>query len=150
MIVRCTELNLPLHAVALHRGLFGSEGKLIYMKQLSLELWMLVGHRRDDVALNTCSHEDLTSLSIIRASISTSDSASDGDGSSDEDEDEDEAFEEDRPARTRTPWLKLDEERLLSLRDKMLMSWNDVTKRFPERTLGAVKARYYALHNKNT
>lgn len=145
MIVRCTESNLPLHPVALHRGLFGSEGELIRMKQLSPESWMLVGHRRDDVALNTCSREDPTSPSITRASISTSDSASDGDSSSDEDE----TCEEDRFARTRIPWSKSDEERLLSLRDKMLMSWNDVTKRFPERTPGAVKARYYALHNKN-
>lgn len=146
MIVRCTESNLPLHAVALHRGLFGSEGKLIRMKQLSPESWMLVGHRLDNVALNTCSREDPTSPSIARASISTSDSASDGEDSSDEDE----TYEEDRFARTRIPWLESDEERLLSLRDKMFMSWDDITKRFPKRTPGAVKVRYYALHKKDS
>ncbi|KAF1974104.1 hypothetical protein BU23DRAFT_567641 [Bimuria novae-zelandiae CBS 107.79] len=118
MIVRCIESNLPLHPITSHHGLFGSEGKVIRMTQLSPDSWMLVGYQSDDVAPSACSRENPTLLNIRRASISTSDSASDGDGSSDEDE----ACEEDHVARTRTPWLKSDEERLLSLRDKMLMS----------------------------
>ena len=86
-------------------------------------------------------------LNTGRASIPLGDSASnDNDGSSDEDE----ACEEDHVARTRALWLESDEQRLLSLKDGQRMEWEEVFKRFPNRTPGAVKVRYYALRKKDS
>ena len=146
MIVRCTKSNLTLRPTALQHRLFGSKGKVIRMTQLSPDSWMLVGYQSDDVAPSACSRETPTLPNIRRAIISTSDSASDGDGSSDEDE----ACEEGHVARTRALWLESDEQRLLSLKDGQRMEWEEVFKRFPKRTPGAVKLRYYALRKKDS
>jgi Myb-like DNA-binding domain len=50
--------------------------------------------------------------------------------------------------RTRVPWLELDEQRLLLYKNKQGMTWDDICLRFPDRTPGAVKLRWYALHGK--
>ncbi|KAF9729811.1 hypothetical protein PMIN01_11744 [Paraphaeosphaeria minitans] len=147
MNVRCTESNLPLYPIALHHGLFGSEGKVIRMTQLSPDSWMLVGYRSEDMAPSACSRKNPTLLNIGRASISLGGSASDdNDGSSEKVEDE---VCEDHVARTRALWLESDEMRLLSLKDVQRMKWEDVLKCFLERTPGAVKARYYASRKKD-
>ncbi|KAF1979390.1 hypothetical protein BU23DRAFT_549391, partial [Bimuria novae-zelandiae CBS 107.79] len=50
--------------------------------------------------------------------------------------------------RKRRPWLESDEVRLLSLKDKQGMEWKEICERFPNRTEGAVKVRYYGLQKK--
>jgi len=50
--------------------------------------------------------------------------------------------------RERKLWLESDEMLLLSLRDKQGMKWEEVSKRFPRRTLGALKLRYWTLRKK--
>jgi len=52
--------------------------------------------------------------------------------------------------RTHKSWLESDEERLLSYRDKMGMEWKDIFERFPDRSAGAVKLRYYTLYKKDS
>ncbi|KAF1973467.1 hypothetical protein BU23DRAFT_131519 [Bimuria novae-zelandiae CBS 107.79] len=147
--VRYRDSKLSLDPVAPNHKLLGREGKVICMTQLSTDSWMLVGYRYDDVVPSACSRGSPTLLNIGRASMSLGDSASDdNDGSSDEDEDE--ACEEDHVTRTRALWLESDEQRLLSLKDRQCMEWEEVFKRFPNRTPGAVKLRYYALRKKDS
>jgi hypothetical protein len=50
--------------------------------------------------------------------------------------------------RTREPWLESDEERLVSYKDKMGMEWKEICERFPARSPGAVKLRYYMLRKR--
>ncbi|KAF2181381.1 hypothetical protein K469DRAFT_692218 [Zopfia rhizophila CBS 207.26] len=47
--------------------------------------------------------------------------------------------------RTRALWSKLDEQRLLAYKNKMGMKWDDICRRFPDRTPGVVEARWYIL-----
>ncbi|KAJ5982116.1 hypothetical protein N7451_012216 [Penicillium sp. IBT 35674x] len=44
---------------------------------------------------------------------------------------------------TRHKWTMHDERRLLKLRDAQKLSWRQIHKSFPERTMGAVKTRYF-------
>ncbi|KAJ5642495.1 hypothetical protein N7490_006495 [Penicillium lividum] len=46
-------------------------------------------------------------------------------------------------SRTRHEWTMNDERRLLKLRDAQKLSWRQIHESFPERTLGAVKTRYF-------
>ncbi|KAF2188393.1 hypothetical protein K469DRAFT_685100 [Zopfia rhizophila CBS 207.26] len=50
--------------------------------------------------------------------------------------------------RTREPWSKSDEQRLLAYKSKMDMKWDDIFCRFPDRTPGAVRARWHILQGK--
>ncbi|KAH8731703.1 hypothetical protein GQ44DRAFT_721883 [Phaeosphaeriaceae sp. PMI808] len=50
--------------------------------------------------------------------------------------------------RTHKPWLKSDEQRLLSYKERMDMEWEDIFKRFPGRTPGAIRTRWHMLHRK--
>ncbi|KAF2180908.1 hypothetical protein K469DRAFT_266507 [Zopfia rhizophila CBS 207.26] len=47
--------------------------------------------------------------------------------------------------RTRRPWPKSDDLRLLACKSKMGMKWEDIFPLFPSRTPGAVQARWYML-----
>ncbi|KAF1974097.1 hypothetical protein BU23DRAFT_553760, partial [Bimuria novae-zelandiae CBS 107.79] len=75
------------------------------------------------------------------------DYSDDGDDDWDENSEKEEGTEA-RGKRKRGPWLESDEVRLLSLRDKQGMKWKEICERFPSRTEGAVKVRYYGLQKK--
>ena len=51
--------------------------------------------------------------------------------------------------RTHVSWRESEEERLLSYQDKMAMDWDQIVSRFPGRSEGAVKLRYYMLRKQN-
>ncbi|KAF2191760.1 hypothetical protein K469DRAFT_341777 [Zopfia rhizophila CBS 207.26] len=80
---------------------------------------------------------------------SSGDSESDA-GFDDDDNDEAPPDREHRRVyvRTREPWSKSDEQRLLAYRHKMGMKWDDIFPLFPNRTAGAVQARWYVLQGK--
>lgn len=46
---------------------------------------------------------------------------------------------------SREPWKESDDCRLLSYRNKEKMDWTEICERFPRRTEGAVKTRFYSL-----
>jgi hypothetical protein len=82
-----------------------------------------------------------------------SDAASRGTDHSDDDWDEEgengEEGTEVYSQRTHRHWLESDEELLLSLKDKQGMEWKEICERFPGRSPGAVKVRYYTLRKKD-
>ncbi|KAF2193631.1 hypothetical protein K469DRAFT_712418 [Zopfia rhizophila CBS 207.26] len=72
------------------------------------------------------------------------------DDDDDDDNDDEPPHREHRRAhvRTREPWSKSDEQRLLAYKSKMDMKWNDIFCRFLNRTLGAVRACWHILQGK--
>ncbi|UPX14637.1 uncharacterized protein EKO05_0005114 [Ascochyta rabiei] len=142
--------NPSLDLVALGHRFFGKQGKVICMTQLLSDLWVLLGYRCNNSALDLFSRGRLNTEWM---SSSYSDAASHGtdhseDGWDEEGKDGDQGTEV-YSRRTHKHWLESDEELLLSLKDKQSMEWKEVCKRFPSRSPGAVKLRYYMLHKRN-
>ncbi|KAF1963877.1 hypothetical protein BU23DRAFT_138659, partial [Bimuria novae-zelandiae CBS 107.79] len=150
-IIRSRDSERFPNPAALGHRFLGGEGKVIRMTQLSPDSWMLVGYRYEGGASSLCS---CGSLNVDWMSISHSDAANDGKDYSDDGEDDwDENSEKEEGTeaygkRKRRPWLESDEVRLLSLKDKQGMEWKEICERFPNRTEGAVKVRYYGLQKK--
>jgi hypothetical protein len=136
--------------VALSHKFLGKQGKVIRMTQLSPGSWMLLGYQCKDGALDLRNHRGLNAEWI---SSSHNDPASHGTDHSDDDGDEeDENGEEvtkEYSQQTYKLWLESEEVLLLSLRDKQGMGWEEICKRFPSRSPGAVKLRYYTLRKKS-
>ncbi|KAF1364481.1 hypothetical protein EJ07DRAFT_172502 [Lizonia empirigonia] len=148
--IRCRNSIRSLDPVALGHKFFGKQGKVIRMTQLSPDSWVLLGYQCNDSALGLCNRG---SLNAGWMSSSHSDAASHGTDHSDDDWDEkskngDQGTEV-YSRRTHKPRLESDEVLLLSLKDKQGMGWKEVCKRFPGRSPGAVKLRYYMLHKKD-
>jgi hypothetical protein len=146
-IVRYRDSNWSLNPVALGHKFLGEQGKVIRMTQLSPDSWVLLGYRYDDGALGLCNHESLNAEWI---NSSHRDAAGHRTDHSDDDWDEkgenEEGGAEEHSRRTHKPWLESDEVFSLSLKDKQNMGWKEICKRFPGRSPGAVKVRYYMLH----
>ncbi|KAF1362263.1 hypothetical protein EJ07DRAFT_153815 [Lizonia empirigonia] len=149
-IVHYRASNRSLDLVALGRKCLGEQGKVIRMIQLSPDSCMLVGYQYDDNPLGPYTGR---SLNAHQTSSSHSDTANYDIDHSDHDWDKEEEIEgqgkEKHSQRTHIAWQKSDEARLLSLKDKQGMEWKDIFRRFPERSEGAVKVRYYMLHKKD-
>jgi hypothetical protein len=149
-VVRYRDLKWPLDPAALGPKFLGGDGRVIRMTQLSPDSWMLLGYRYDDDASGPCTGK---SLKADWMSESHSDAANCETNSLDDDRDEKSKKEEEGietyGQRTRIPWLESDELRLLSLRDEQKMEWKEIYERFPGRSHGAVKVRYYMLHKKD-
>ncbi|KAF1352924.1 hypothetical protein EJ07DRAFT_183105 [Lizonia empirigonia] len=139
-----------LNPVALGHKFFGKQGKIIRMTQLSPNSWVLLGYRCNNSAPGLYNRG---SLNAEWMSSSHSDAAIYGTDHSEEDWDEDskdgDQGTEVYSRRTHKHWLESDEELLLSLKDKQSMKWKEVCERFPGRSLGAVKLRYYMLHKRD-
>jgi len=154
-----SELNLSLNPIVLDHELLGVEGKIIRMTQLSPDSWMLLGYRHDGrSSTSTRKSPTLDTTDWMNSPRSDTDSH-DADHSSDEDEEYKEdvgnpkvcaAKSDIRRQRTRELWLESDERRLFSYKDKMGMEWKDICERFPDRSPGAVKLRYYMLRKKES
>ncbi|KAF1361620.1 hypothetical protein EJ07DRAFT_175572 [Lizonia empirigonia] len=139
-----------LDSVALGHKFFGKQGKVIRMIQLSPDSWVLLGYQCNDSALGLCNRGNLNAEWM---SSSRSDAASHGTDHSDDDWDEEgkdgDQGTEVYSRRRHKHWLESEHEILLSLKDKQGMGWKEVCKRFPGRSPGAVKLRYYMLHKKD-
>jgi hypothetical protein len=149
-IVRYRDSNWSLDPIALGNRFLGEQGKVIRMTQLSPGSWMLLGYRCNDSALDVCNRGGLNAEWI---GSSHSDASSHGTDHSDDDSDEEgengEKVIKGCSRRTHKPWLESDEVCLLSLKDKQGMEWEEICKRFPDRSPGAVKLRYYTLRKKD-
>jgi hypothetical protein len=149
-IVRYRDSNWSLDPIALGNRFLGEQGKVIRMTQLSPGSWMLLGYRCDDGTLDLCDRRGLNAEWI---SSSYSDASSYGTDHSDDDSDKEgengEEVIKKCSRRTHKLWRELDEVRLLSLKDKQGMEWQEICKRFPDRSPGAVKLRYYTLRKKD-
>ncbi|KAF2184240.1 hypothetical protein K469DRAFT_179548 [Zopfia rhizophila CBS 207.26] len=174
-IVYCNDMILKssLNPSALERNFLGDKGQVIRMTQVSPDSWLLLGYRYDDgSALNPRTRQSLTHQSADRKSSRRSKAANhdavhpDNNGD-EEDENGDKDTSNDKPhatgvntrlnkgnvrlrKRTRLPWLESDEQRLRSYKEKMGMTWDDIFPLFPDRTPGAVQARWYALQEKRS
>jgi hypothetical protein len=148
-IVRHHDSNWSPDLVAVGHKFLGEQGKVIRMTQLSPGLWMLLGYRCNDGAVDLCNSGGLNAKSM---SSSHSDVASHRTDHLDDDRDEAgknrEEVTNEYSHRTHKLWLESDEMLLLSLKDKQGMEWEEIYKRFPRRSPGAVKLRYYTLRKK--
>ncbi len=148
-IVRHRDSKWSLDPVALGHKFFGEQGKVIRMTQLSPGSWMLLGYRCNDGTLDLCNRGGLNAEWM---SSSHSDATSHGTDHADDDWDEEgenrEEVTKECSHRTHKLWRESDEMRLLSLKDKQGMEWEEICKRFPGRSPGAVKLRYYTLRKK--
>lgn len=159
--VRCNDPKLPLNLIVLDHELLGGKGKVIRMTQLSPDSWMLLGYRHDDSESSTSTRESTTLNNTDWVSSPRSNAASHDTNHSNNGDKE---YEEDLGnskvytnksdircrQRTRGPWLESGEERFLSYKDKTSMEWKDICGRFPDRSPGAVKLRYYTLRKKDS
>jgi hypothetical protein len=150
-IIRYRDSNWSLDPIALGNRFLSEHGKVIRMTQLSPGSWMLLGYRCNDSALDLCDRRVLNAEWI---SSSHSNASSHGtDHSDDDDSDEEgengEEVMKECSRRTHKRWLESDEVLLLSLKDKQGMEWQEICERFPDRSPGAVKLRYYTLQKKD-
>ncbi|KAF2176313.1 hypothetical protein K469DRAFT_28909 [Zopfia rhizophila CBS 207.26] len=172
--VRCNEMTSKSspNPLALKRNFLGDAGQVIRMTQISSDLWLFVGYRCDDYgAPNPCLSQSSTQRSADWKSSPYSNAANHDavhpDNKDKEDENGDEDRRDDNPhatggntrlnkgdmrlrKRTRLPWLESDEQRLRSYKDKMGMTWEAIFLRFPDRTPGAVRARWHALKGESS
>ncbi|KAG9186466.1 hypothetical protein G6011_09574 [Alternaria panax] len=144
--------NCSLDVVALGHKVLGEQVKVIRMTQLSPDSWVLLGYRCNDSTLNLCNGQSLNAECMNGFH---NDAANQEMGYSDDEncDEENENEEEEESAkecsqRTHKLWLESEEVLLLSLKDKQGMGWEEVCKRFPNRSPGAVKLRYYTLKKK--
>ncbi|CAN9344871.1 unnamed protein product [Alternaria sp. RS040] len=72
----------------------------------------------------------------------------DNDDDCDEENEHEDEFTGRYNQRIRKLWLESEEALLLSLKDKQGMDWEEVCERFPGRSLGAIKLRYYTLRKR--
>jgi hypothetical protein len=146
VILRHCDPSGLLDLVSLGHKVLGEQGKVIRMTQLSPDSWVLLGYRCNGSAADLC---DRGGLKANWMSSAHDDVASHGtDRSNDGYDEEDENGEEDtrgHSQRTHKRWLESEEVLLLSLKDKQGMEWEEICKRFPSRSPGAVKLRYYIL-----
>jgi len=148
-IVRHHDSDWSLDPVALGHKCLGEQGKIIRMIQLSSGSWMLLGYRHNDGAVDICNRGGLNAELMSSPHSDTASHRSDHseDNWNEVGEDKEEATKG-HSHRERKLWLESDEMLLLSLRDKQGMKWEEVSKRFPRRTLGALKLRYWTLRKK--
>ncbi|KAJ6280879.1 hypothetical protein J3E71DRAFT_362284 [Bipolaris maydis] len=128
-----------LDLVALGHKVLGEQGKVIRMTQLSPDSWLLLGYR-----CNGSSADLRNDGSLNEKPMSSHETDHSNDGWDKDDDNEEEDIKE-HSQRTHKPWVESDEARLLSLKDKQGMGWEEIYKRFPSRSHGAVKLRYYTL-----
>jgi hypothetical protein len=143
-----------LDVVALSRKVLGEQGKVIRMTQMSPDSWVLLGYRCNSSALDLCnrrspnaewingSHNDAATYEMDHSDND------DNDHDCDDENEQEEEFTERYSQRTRKLWLESEEVLLLSLKDKQGMDWEEVCKRFPGRSLGAIKLRYHTLRKR--
>ena len=143
-----------LDVVALGRKILGEQGKVIRMTQMSSDSWVLLGYRCDDSGLDPCNrrspnaewingfHNDAATYKMDHSDNY------DNDHDCDEENEHEEQFTERYSQRIRKLWLESEEVLLLSLKDKQGMDWEEVRERFPGRSLGAIKLRYYTLRKR--
>ncbi|KAF2182688.1 hypothetical protein K469DRAFT_231262 [Zopfia rhizophila CBS 207.26] len=159
------------------RDMLGDEGQLIRMMQVTSDSWLLVGCRYID-ALNAGRSStqrsgdygtwktgarsphgkgaDNDAVGLDKDEDDRDDEFENSDqisGSETGDDDSDAGTDDGRETRrvdvrTRAPWSKSDEQRLLAYRCKMGMKWDDIYPLFPNRTPGAIQARWYILQGK--
>lgn len=139
-----------LDLVALGHKVLGEQGKVIRMTQLSPNSWVLLGYQCNGSAADpwdrggfkanwmSSAHDDVASHGTDRSN----------DGYDEEDENGDENTRG-HSQRTHKRWLESEEVLLLSLKDKQGMEWEEVCQRFPDRSAGAVKLRYYTLKKRS-
>jgi hypothetical protein len=146
--VRCCDSNWSLDPVALGHKVLGKQVTVIRIIQLH-DSWELLGYQCNDGAPGLYDNE---SLNAEWMNSSHSDATSYTTDHSDDDYDGKGDFVEQdigrTSQRTHVAWLESDEELLLSYKDKQGMGWEEIYEFFPERSEGAVKARYYMLHKK--
>ena len=143
----------------LNLSLFGEHGRLVRITQLPSNEWLLVGYRGNDSMLAAHPAEVASQLGTgrLRASRQRSPSTSDASQSSDYDQGgsddnttNNNVYMSHRSCRKqrRTPWLASDDKVLLLLKDVKGMTWKQIGPKFPTRSEGALKIRYYLLHKK--
>ncbi|CAI9634690.1 unnamed protein product [Alternaria burnsii] len=143
-----------LDVVALGHKVLGEQGNVIRMTQMSSDSWVLLGYRCNDSSLDPCNrrspnaewingfHND---AATYRMDHSDND---DNDHDCDEENEHEEQFTDRYSQRIRKLWLESEELLLLSLKDEQGMDWEEVCERFPGRSLGAIKLRYYTLRKR--
>ena len=148
-MLRPRNSNCSIDLVSLGHKVLGEQVKVIRMTQVSPDAWMLLGYRCNERAMDPCNRR---SLNAEWMSSSHNDAASHGtdhpDDNWDEEDENGEEVTKEYSQRTHKLWLESDEVLLLSLKDKQGMEWEEICKRFPSRSPGAVKLRYYALRKK--
>ncbi|CAN9300973.1 unnamed protein product [Alternaria alternata] len=139
----------------LSRKVLGEQGKVIRMTQMSPDSWVLLGYRCNSSALDLCNrrspnaewingfHNDAATYEMDHSDNEDNDHDCD-------EENEHEEFTERYSQRIRKLWLESEEALLLSLKDKQGMNWEEVCERFPGRSLGAIKLRYYTLRKRRS
>jgi hypothetical protein len=151
-MLRPHKSNSYLDVVALGRKVLGEQGKVIRMTQMSSNSWVLLGYRCNDSGLDPCNRRNpnaewVNGFHDDAVTYETDHSDNDDDDCDEENEHEEE-FTERYSQRIRKLWLESEEVLLLSLKDKQGMDWEEVCKRFPGRSLGAIKLRYYTLRKR--
>ncbi|EMD66433.1 hypothetical protein COCSADRAFT_179707 [Bipolaris sorokiniana ND90Pr] len=142
--------NHPLNLMPLGHKVIGEQGKVIRITQLSPDSWLLLGYRCNGSPSGLSNGGNLNEKQISSAH---NDAVShETDHSNDGWDEDDENGEEDirgHSQRTHKLWLESEEVLLFSLKDKQGMEWEEICKRFPSRSPGAVKLRYYTLKKRS-
>lgn len=135
-----------LDLVALGHKVLGEQGKVIRMTQLSPDSWVLLGYQCNGSAADLCNRGGLKAnwMSSPHDDVASHVTDRSNDGYEEEGENE-EGDAKGHSQRMHKRWLKSEEVLLLSLKDKQGMEWEEICKRFPSRSAGAVKLRYYTL-----
>ncbi|EOA90870.1 uncharacterized protein SETTUDRAFT_166763 [Exserohilum turcica Et28A] len=146
VILRHCDPGSLLDLVALGHKILGEQGKIIRMTQLSPDSWVLLGYRCNSSGADLCnrggSKANWMSSAYDDVASHGTDRSKDGYDEEDENEEEDARG---HSKRTHTKWRKSEELLLLSLKDEQGMEWEEIYQRFPNRSKGAVKLRYYTL-----
>ncbi|KAI1676126.1 Myb DNA-binding domain containing protein [Pyrenophora tritici-repentis] len=149
-ILHLSSSNHSLSLLALGHKVTGEQGKVIRMTQLSPDSWLLLGYRCNGSPADLSNCERLNKK---RMNSAHSDAVSNGtdrsNDSCDEDDENGEENTKEHSRRTHKQWLESEEVLLLSLKDKQGMEWEEICKRFPSRSPGAVKLRYYTLKKRS-
>ncbi|KAF2193642.1 hypothetical protein K469DRAFT_239852 [Zopfia rhizophila CBS 207.26] len=169
--------QLSLKQLTIVHDIIGDAGQLLRMTQVTSDSWLLVGCRynHQDAPNVRASRSWMQPRSPHGkgASYGAVDSDHEGNGDDDfedsgensgsersdnsdsdvgidDDNNDGQLYREHRRVhvRTREPWSKSDEQRLLAYKSKMDMKWNDIFCRFPDRTPGAVRARWQILQQR--
>ena len=155
------DIMSALHAKssALRWNLLGNKGEVIQTIKLSPDSWLVIGYQHND----RCGPKSYSSRGSIqrstdketnrRSNAANHDAFHPETCGNEKDEDGDEYASDGHMhsgKRTHLPWKESDGQRLLSYKDKMGMDWDDIVSRFPGRSVGAVKLRYYTLRKKDS
>jgi hypothetical protein len=168
--------GLALKSLTVVHNMLGDTGQLIRIMQLTSDSWLVVGCQYSDAlsgpgptqGSNDCAPWTDT-YNLHRNSTNYNDSRPDKNENNRDDDFEncgssrrdsnagnmdnngaENPYGEPRHTRVRTraPWSKSDEQRLLAYKCKMSMEWEEIFPQFPNRTPGAVRARWHALQGK--